>query len=229
MTVVSDGRVRPAMVADSGAEWGALVDQALFGLHHALNNRIGSLSALVELQQLGDLPPDGTPFETMAADVARLNDCNRMVRLLPRDDIAGEEAVLITDVLADVLAIHRFLHQVRDTAVTVVPTPFVEPIRVERWALVRVLTLLLADVKRQAREGGQAVQVVMESGESLVRIEFCAAGPIPDESSEVDPAAVADRYADRLAMALGGLVTRRRGAAALQLPTLKARRAADRR
>ena len=40
-------------------EWAELVDQALHGLHHALNNRIGSLSALVELYQLGDLPSDG--------------------------------------------------------------------------------------------------------------------------------------------------------------------------
>src|SRR5678815_1904793 len=125
-----------------------IVDQALQGLHHALNNRIGSLSALVELYQLGDIPPDGSGFENLAADLRRLEDCNRMVRLLPRDSIAGEEALILDDVLADVLAIHRYLHDARDLSVTIVPTRYVEPVRVERWALVRVLTLLLADAHR---------------------------------------------------------------------------------
>ena len=124
-------------------EWVELVDQALQGLHHALNNRIGSLSALVELYQLGDLPPDGSGFENLAADLTRLADCNRMIRLLPRDAVAGEEPLILDDVLADVFAIHRYLHDVRELQVTIVPTRYVEPVRVERWALVRVLTLLL--------------------------------------------------------------------------------------
>ena len=86
------------------------MDQALHGLHHALNNRIGSLSALVELYQFGDLPADGSGFENLAADLTRLEDCNRMVRLLPRDAVAGEEPLILDDVLADVFAIHRYLH-----------------------------------------------------------------------------------------------------------------------
>src|SRR6185312_12853310 len=137
---------------DGIEEWLSLVDEVLQGLHHALNNRIGSLSALVELYQLGDLPPDGSGFESLAADLTRLSDCNRIVRLLPRDAVPGEEPLIIDDVLADVFAIHRFLHEVRDLQVTIVPTLYVEPVRVERWALVRVLTLLLNDAKRLAKQ-----------------------------------------------------------------------------
>jgi hypothetical protein len=229
VTVAPGQVLRAATVIDSAGEWGALVDQAMQGLHHALNNRIGSLAALVELHQLGELPADGSPFEAMATDVARLEDCSRMVRLLPRDEVTGEEAMLLTDVLADVLTIHRFLHNLRDTSLTVVPAPFVEPVRVERWALVRVLTLLLAEAKRRARDHGQSVHAVMESGDELVRIEFrTSVGPDAGRSEDLVRSAD-EGFADRLAVALGGTVSRRTGAVALQLPTLKARRAADRR
>ncbi|MEP6494636.1 MAG: hypothetical protein ABJF01_18265 [bacterium] len=205
-------------------EWLDLVDQALQGLHHALNNRIGSLSALVELYQLGDLPPDGSGFENLAADLTRLEDCNRIVRLLPRDVVAGEEPLILDDVLADVFAIHRFLHDVRDLQVTIVPTRYVEPVRVERWALVRVLTLLLADAKRLAKTFNTGVRAVTESDEQAVRIEFRVGSPLVDEL----PLSARGRYAELVASSIGGMVTRRAGVAELRLPTLKARRAADR-
>ncbi|HVX41893.1 MAG TPA: hypothetical protein VHB25_20195 [Gemmatimonadaceae bacterium] len=209
---------------DPEQEWAALVESALQGLHHALNNRIGSLSAIVELFQMGDLPPDGgtAGFESLAADLARLQDCNRMVRLLPRDEVPGEEALILDDVIADVLAIHRFLHDVRDLPVTIVPTRYVEPVRVERWALVRALALLLLEAKVAAKAAGAGVRAVTESDEQWVTVEFrlSSAGDSPPEA--------AGSYADRLATAFGGSVVRKPGSVGLRLPTLKARRAADR-
>ena len=214
----------PTPALEGVEEWLDLVEQALQGLHHALNNRIGSLSALVELFQLGDLPPDGTGFESLGADLARLEDCNRMVRLLPRDSFAGEEPLILVDVLADVFAVHRFLHDVRDLQVTIVPTRYVEPVRVARWALVRVLTLLLADAKRLAKESSPIVRAVTESDEQWVRVEFRVGSPLVTEL----PLAAKGRYAEALAETFGGTVSRRPGIAELRLPTLKARRAADR-
>jgi hypothetical protein len=205
-------------------EWLDLVDQALQGLHHALNNRIGSLSAVVELFQMGDLPADGSGFGSLAADLVRLEDCNRMVRLLPRDSVAGEEPLILDDVLADVFAIHRFLHDVRDLQVTIVPTRFVEPVRVERWALVRVLTLLLADAKRLAKSADAIVRAVAESDDEWVRVEFRVGSPPVTDI----PRAARGRYAEQLAERFGASVNRRPGVAELRLPTLKARRAADR-
>lgn len=205
-------------------EWVELVDRVLQGLHHALNNRIGSLSALVELYQLGDLPNDGSGFEGLAGDLTRLEDCNRVIRLLPRDTPATEEPLILDDVLADVFAIHRFLHDVRDLQVTIVPTRFVEPVRVERWALVRVLVLLLADAKRLAKDGAGIVRAVTESDEQWVRVEFRVGSPLVAES----PVSNGTRYADLVASTFGGTVTRRPGVAELRLPTLKARRAAGR-
>jgi hypothetical protein len=202
-----------------------LVDHALQGLHHALNNRIGSLSAVVELYQLGDLPPDGSGFESLAADLTRLTDCNRVLRLLPRDSVVGEEALILDDVLADVLAIHRYLHDARDIPVTIVPTRYVEPVRVERWAFVRVLTLLLADAKRLAKAHATSVRVVTESDEQWVGIEFRVGTPLVEPT----PESTRGHYAELVAKWFGGQVTRRAGVVELRLPTLKARRAADRR
>jgi hypothetical protein len=204
-------------------EWVELVEEALQGLHHALNNRIGSLSALVELYQLGELPPDGSSFENLATDLARLEDCNRLVRLLPRDGMSGEEPLILDDVVADVLAIHRFLHDVRDLQVTIIPTRYVEPVRAERWALMRVLTLLLNDAKRLGKELKAGIRVVTESDEQWVRVEFRVGSPLV-----ADAPAARSPYADRLGVKFGGTISRRPGVAELRMPTLKARRAADR-
>jgi hypothetical protein len=205
------------------AEWLELVEHVLQGLHHALNNRIGSLSALVELFQLGDLPPDGTGFDSLAADLSRLEDANRVIRLLPADTPSSDEPLILDDVLADVFAIHRFLHDVRDLQVTIVPTRFVEPVRLQRWALVRVLTLLLDAAKRCAKDSGSIVRAVSESDEQWVRVEFRVGVP-----PVADVPVSRGGYADALAATFGGTITRRPGVVELRLPTLKARRAADR-
>jgi hypothetical protein len=207
-------------------EWLELMEQALQGLHHALNNRIGSLSAVVELFQLGDLPADAASFESMASDLTRLGECSRMVRLLPRDAVSGEEPLILDDVLADVFAVHRFLHDLRDVQVTIVPMPYVEPVRVTRWALVRALTLLLYDAKRLARTERANVRAVSESDEQWVRLDFQVGAP---GLVDAIPARPESRYAESLATLIGGSVNRGPGIVGLRLPTLKARRASDRR
>jgi hypothetical protein len=148
-----------------------------------------------------------------------------MLRLLPRDSVAGEEPLILDDVLADVFAIHRYLHDARDLQVTAAPTRYVEPVRVERWALVRVLTMLLRDAKRVAKETGSAIRAVTESDDQWVRVEFrVGTAPVSDVVTSGG-----GRYAELLAESFGGKLDRRAGVAELRLPTLKARRAADRR
>lgn len=206
-------------------EWLELVDQALHGLHHALNNRIGSLSGVIELLQLGDLSADRVSLDSMSSDLTRLGECSRIVRLLPRDGVADEEPLILDDVLADVFAVHRFLHDVRDVQVTIVPSPYLEPVRVHRWALVRALTLLLFDAKRLARERRTTVRAVSESDELWVRLEFQVGAPMLTDGL---PKPSASRYAESLAAGFGGSVHRGPGLTGLRMPTLKARRAARR-
>ena len=142
-----------------------------------------------------------------------------------RASASTEESLILDDVLADVFAIHRFLYEARDLQVTIVPTRFVEPVRLERWALVRVLTMLLADAKRLAKGASGVVRAVTESDEQWVRVEFRIGAPLVADP----PVSDGGRYAELLAETFGGTVSRRPGVAELRLPTLKARRAADRR
>jgi hypothetical protein len=205
-------------------EWQNLVDQILRGLHHDLNNRIGSLSAMVELLQLGDTPGDGTSYETLAGDLARLGEANRVIRLVPREQSPAEEPLILDDVLADVFAIHRFLHDVRDVQVSIVPTRYVEPIRCERWAILHVLVVLLMEAKQLAKDGGTMVRAATESDEQTVRVQFQIGTPLLP-----DAPAARGTYAESVAATFGGTVTRKAGVAELRMPTLKARRASDRR
>jgi hypothetical protein len=218
----------PPNVLDGGGdgadEWLLLVDQVCHGIHHALNNRIGSLSALLELTRFGDLPPNDPAFGSLASELTRLEDCSRAIRLLPRADV-GEEPLIVDDVLADVLAVHTFLHELRDTPFTIAPTRFVEPVRAERWALVRVLVLILADAKRLAKTVRASVHATIESDDRWVRIEFRVG---PQAVGEI-PTALRAPHAERLSALLGGSVDRREGLVELRVPTLKTRRAADQR
>jgi hypothetical protein len=218
--VTQDERSTPSI--EGVEEWLELVEQALEGLHHALNNRIGSLSALVELRQMGDATADSARLEGMAADLKRLEEANRAIGLLTRGDPV-DEPLIVDDVLADVFAVHRFIHDVRDLQVTIVPTRYVEPVRVQRWALVRVLVLLLKDAKRLAKQSGAVVRAATESDEQTVRVEFRVGSPLV---AEVPVAPT--RYAESVAATFGGTISRRAGVAELRLPSLKARRAADR-
>jgi len=207
--------------AIEGADaWLGLVDQVMQGIHHALNNRIGSLSAMIELLQFGDTAPDVQWLETLSADLTRLGDANRIIRLLPRDGSAGEEPLILDDVLADVFAIHRYLHDVRDLQVTIVPTRFVEPVRCERWALVHVLTMLLAEAKQLAKGSTAVIRSATESDEQTVRVQFQVGAPM---LAQTPPSL--GIYTERLAATFGGTITRKAGVAELRMPTLKARRA----
>ncbi|HEX3866520.1 MAG TPA: hypothetical protein VHV78_07185 [Gemmatimonadaceae bacterium] len=206
-------------------EWLDLVEDVLQGLHHGLNNRIGSLSALVELYQLDAGAPDAPTLASMSADIARLEECSRVARLLPRAPAVGEEPLTLEDVFADAFAIHRFLHDTRDVRVAIAPARYTEPVRVERSALVHALTLILNDAKRLAKATGSVVRSSMESDEQWVRVELQIGTPLVADV----PRPLKTDYADRLAETFGGVVHRKPGVVELKLPTLKARRAADRR
>jgi hypothetical protein len=213
--------VSTVLDGEGADEWLSLIDHVCLGIHHALNNRIGSLSALLELTRLGDLAPNDPAFSSLAGELRRLEDCSRAIQLLPRAGV-GEEPLIVDDVLADVLAVHTFLHDIRDTPLTIAPTRFVEPVRAERWALVRVLVLILADAKRLAKAVRASVHATIESDDRWVRIEFRVG---PQVVGEV-PTPVRAPYAERLSALLGGSVDRREGLVELRVPTLKTRRAA---
>ena len=224
MTIPSGGSTAPP--PPDIDDWLSLLDQVLRGLHHALNNRIGTLSALVELADLSELPPDGSAFKAVAADLARLTECNHVVDLLHRDLAAGEEPLMVDDVLADAYAVHRYLHDVRDVQVTAAATRSPEPVRVHRWVLLRVLSLLLYDARRLAKQLDHLVVAGTDGDAEWVRVNFNIVDGLGRPTEGV-PKSFGGRHADALAETLGGSVFREPGAVGVRLPTLKARRARE--
>lgn len=201
-------------------EWLDLVDAALHGIHHSLNNRIGSLMAAIDLHRSGELAVVAGGLDGLASEVERLQECNRVVRLLP-DASGGEEALDVRDVLSDAIVIHRVLPSTKESPVVVAPAS-ATPVRAERWALIRALTLLLRSAKSVANSVGSdppLVHASIEADESWVRVAFCFTG------EDAPPS----RYAQMLAERFGGTTTVSSNLVELRLPTLKAKRASDRR
>ena len=135
-------------------EWLDLVDHALEGVHHALNNRIGSLSALVELYQLGELPPSGSGFDNGGRS-ARLTDCTAS------SDFSRATGRRARSFSTTSRRRWRSIATCTTPAiqVTIKADALRRPVRVERWALVRVLTLL-GRAKRLAKAHATSVRVV---------------------------------------------------------------------
>lgn len=204
-------------------EWLDLVESALHGIHHSLNNRIGSLLAVVELHQSGGLAEVAGGLDGLSVEVERLQQCNRVVRLLP-DTPADEEALDIRDVLGDAMVIHELLPSTKELPI-VLTSAAATPVRAERWALLRALTLLLRNAKSAAQSGGgkaPSVRASIEADEAWVRVVF----RFGDTDVAIAPSS---RYVEILAERFGGAPTVAPGAVELRIPTLKARRAADRR
>jgi hypothetical protein len=224
LTISSGGS--HASADDDIEDWLSLLDQVLQGLHHALNNRIGTLSALIELAELSELPADGSAFKAVTSDIERLGDCNHVIDLLHRDSAAGEEPLMVDDVLTDAYAIHRYLHDVRDVQVTASPARAAEPVRVHRWVLLRALSLLLYDARRLAKSLDRFVVAATDADAEWVRVSF-RVDDGAGGSVDAVPASFGGRHAEVLAERLGGNVFREAGAVGMRLPTLKARRARE--
>lgn len=165
---------RPA----SADEWLQLVDQALLGLDHALNNRLGALRAFAELLRDEHWRTTSAATDSVQKELARLEETTSVVRLLARPRQALETGLIFEEIMTDVVRIQSMLHDVRDVPIDFVPGPPLEPVWSDRSALIRLMSLLLYNLRRSTRktveaaggDRGGAVRVSTESDEQWVRI-----------------------------------------------------------
>jgi hypothetical protein len=143
-------------------EWLALTDELLAGLVHALNNRITAMSVCVELAGLGDdqMLKDGM----LAQEVGRLQRTGALLGLLPAR--GQPEALEMAPVLDDVLAIHAHHPRTRDVDCTVDVRGTPPPVRVPRWALLRLLLVLVNEAKATAQVAEQRSVTLTLSGDA---------------------------------------------------------------
>jgi hypothetical protein len=132
---------RPALAA-----WVELSDALMRGLVHALNNRVTAVSAFLELAALGD--EELTAQRVLPGELARLQQVNMLFRLLLTEEMPAE-AMELGSVLDDALVLHSHHSRLREVRCDVVREGDILPIRVPRWALLRLLLLMLECAKQQ--------------------------------------------------------------------------------
>ena len=202
---------RAARESAEGA-WTLLFEDLLRGLVHSINNRVTALSAFAELSAMDGeaLGPD-----VLRQEITRLYDASALVAILSTrsDDV---EALELRPVLEVVLGIHAHHPRMRDISCTIEQSGPVLPVRVPRWALLRLFLLLVDAAKRAGDATKDAVVCMRLSGDDEVVRAFFAS---PERLSE---------DALDLAAACGGILVHRDGGTVLELPSLVALRQRER-
>jgi hypothetical protein len=187
-------------------EWSSLSDELLQGLVHALNNRVAALSAFVELARLGDEEAD--PLTVLPAELVQLHRVNGLFGLLPERG-SEPEALELPLVLEDALRLHDHHPRLRSERCVVVREGTPLPVRAPRWALLRILVMLVHAAKRDAESvqgrGGAPIRVVGDSVTVSVHVTT-RAEPSP--------------YLISLAQRCGGTCAREGDELVLRLPSI---------
>lgn len=185
-------------------EWSSLYDELLAGLVHGLNNRVTALSVCAELIALGD--GQTASSGAMTIEVERLQRASALIALLPARN-AASEALEVAPVLGDAIAIHAQHPRMRAIE-CVVEQSGVQPVRVPRWALLRVLLLVVHAAKVAAEE------------ERRERVTLYLTGDADSVTVRVLARGDGGAYAAAMAARCGGVLTREAGELALTLPSL---------
>lgn len=208
-TPVSEAR---AARASAEGAWTLLFEDLLRGLVHTINNRVTALSAFAELSAM-----EGETLgpHVLRQEITRLHDASALVAILSTrgDDV---EALELRAVLEVALGIHAHHPHMRDVLCTIEQSGAVLPVRVPRWALLR-LFLLLVDAAKRAGDAAKDVVVCMQlSGDDeLVRAFVASPEPLSEDVLS-------------LAAACGGTLAHAEGGIVLELPSLLALRRRER-
>lgn len=186
-------------------EWQEEMEAVVRGMAHAFSNRLASLGALLEL---GDAAThDG--MLGVRAEMTRLLEANRLLKLVGADRQGEAEALQLSEVLRDALALHALRLDLRHVKCTTRVEPGVLPVRVQPASLLRLLVVLLARASRRAT--GSAVALTVAGDELETRVALATERP--------SPAPVPDGL-HVLARAVGGEVREREGETVLAIPSL---------
>jgi hypothetical protein len=188
----------------SEGEWTPLLEDLLRGLVHAMNNRVTALSAFAELAALDE---GGLEVDMLRNEIQRLHAVSSLVSVLAsRNDEL--EALELSAVLEKALEIHSHHPRMRSALCTVEKAGSILPVRVPRWALMR-LVLLMVDAAKRAGGASDAstVAVRLSGNDAVVRLHLMSREPLGVDAAD-------------LARRCGGVVSHANGEAVLELPSL---------
>lgn len=187
----------------TNSRWPRLSEELLRGLVHAMNNRVTALSAHAELAAM-----DGLPLEhgVLRQEITRLQGVHSLVGILATR--GAEEALELRSVLEAAISIHAHHPRLPAVPCTMEQGGVVLPVRVPRWALMRLFLIMVDEAKRVGAAAGTGAVVVRLSGnEFLSRARIIAPDLFGDDAAE-------------LAALCGGTLVQHDGETALELPSL---------
>ncbi|MDQ6635645.1 MAG: hypothetical protein M3Z10_12925 [Gemmatimonadota bacterium] len=199
------------MDPDAGsAEWLALSDDLLAGLVHALNNRVTALSVFAELITLGDSQMASSGMLT--TEVGRLQRLSAQLAMLPARKQAAE-ALEIDPVLEDAIALHAQHPRIRAIECVVERKGELPPLRAARWALLRLLLLVVHAAKGAAETAHRervTLHLIGDADSLTLRVFALGSGGVHAQALAARCGGAVVQVSDDLQLSLPSLAETRR-------------------
>ncbi|MES3034878.1 MAG: hypothetical protein V4813_12840 [Gemmatimonadota bacterium] len=150
--------------------WFETIDAIIRGLGHALNNRALALSATIE--SLDPKRPIGTTLSAgLTREAERLTEQLRQLRALPFAVASEPMPLLLPDVLAAAIQLHRTHASLGNVPVYLEGTASAPPVLAPESSLVHATLVLLTALKAHASPGG-VVRIGCDGSPDAVVITF---------------------------------------------------------
>ena len=198
--------------AAAAAQWAELSDALLAGLVHMLNNRVTALSVCAELAALGD--DEMITGGVLTTEMQRLQHASALLGLLPSRP-HSPEALELRPVLDDAIALHSHHPRTRLVPCDVTVEDGMQPVRAPRWAMLRLMLVLVDAAKAAASDGGRPAGIRLTSDERQARVHVL----VPGDGGP---------YGAAMAALCEGGLSRQGAELVLTLPTLRSLRERER-
>jgi hypothetical protein len=159
--------------AAAAAQWAELSDGLLAGLVHMLNNRVTALSVCTELATMGD--QEMIAGGVLTTEMRRLQQAAALIGMLPSRP-HQPEALELRPVLDDAIALHAHHPRTRLVACDVVIGEAMQPVRSPRWALLRLMLVLVDAAKDAAAASSRGATIRLTSDDHSARVHVDAPG-----------------------------------------------------
>jgi hypothetical protein len=199
LPAADDGAMSP-----SAGTWMMLYEDLLAGIIHSMNNVVTVLGVSLELAAPGDPAGD---IAALRREIAQLEKLIALTASLS-SRASREEAMELRGVLDIALAIHALNPATRTVKCAVRITGEIQPVRVPRAALMRVLLLIIDGAKRADTSAAASVQIDVTGDSERVVVRAPSHGEVGSD-------------ARGFAAACGGTLTLVGGSQVLELPSLQ--------
>jgi len=190
--------------AAAAAQWAELSDALLAGLVHMLNNRVTALSVCAELATMGDA--EMISGGVLMNEMKRLQQASALIGLMPSRP-HKPEALELRPVLDDAISLHAHHPRTRLVACDVTLDSAMQPVRAPRWALLRLMLVLVDAAKEAAADSARSATMHLASDEQSALVRVSAPGD-------------GGPYGAAMAALCGGQLARDGAELVLSLPTL---------